>query len=280
MQNETFQEISANLILVECTFVSVVIAKGAKVAIIDTAISELMPKAIIPALDSLNIKIENIEYVINTHGHWDHVQGNLSIMDESMAEIWIPAAEMEKLSSPADRLLFDGDIIDLGNSMTFELITVPGHSLGISCLYNKDKKILIASDAAQGYGGGMPLIFHSPTQYRASIEKLLTLDIETLVLGHRFLWSGPAQFIHRGKDVVKSYLQECLEASRKVSDTIYEVVANGSNLTYEYVERNTIKLLQEDASYPFDPAASQWRHGTILSELRERGITLANSAHT
>ena len=273
MENVSFKEISANLILVKCSFVSIVIVKGTKLAVIDTGIAELMPTAIDPALKYLNASLEDVDYVINTHGHWDHIQGNLPIVEASRAEVWIPSTEMEKLSRPADRFLSDGEIIDLGDSMTFEVITVPGHSIGISCLYDRDRQLLIASDAAQGYGGtGIPLIFHSPKQYRASIEKLLTIDIETIILGHPFMWSGSSRFYHRGKDTVVAYLQECLEASKKVSNVIQEVVGDRSDHSYEYIYQTINKCLLEDMSYGFDPTGSVWGHGTIISELKELGL--------
>jgi hypothetical protein len=88
-------------------------------------------------------------------------------------------------------------------------------------------------------------------------------------LGHPFLWSGEPRYVHQGKDDIQQFLNDCLEASEKVSKTIRETVENDGNLTYAELEKATVDQLRSDASYGYDPAGSQWRHGTILSELRE-----------
>jgi hydroxyacylglutathione hydrolase len=74
----------------------------------------------------------HIKYIINTHGHPDHVSGNATIKEATGALILIHEAASEQVQ--ADRKLRDGDVIHVGN---FKLVVLhtPGHTPdGISLL--------------------------------------------------------------------------------------------------------------------------------------------------
>ena len=91
-----------------------------------------------------------LKFIINTHGHFDHVGANKALKEKTGAPILIHRAEaplLAQLSSsaavwgmqvddspPADRLLEDGDRISFGE-ITLEVIHTPGHSLGGISLY-------------------------------------------------------------------------------------------------------------------------------------------------
>lgn len=93
-----------------------------------------------------------VKYLINTHGHFDHVgankrmkeatQATLAIhpLDEPMLEELSRSASMFGLaaenSPPADLLLNHGDQVKFGD-ITLEIIHTPGHSKGGICLYTK-----------------------------------------------------------------------------------------------------------------------------------------------
>ncbi len=86
-----------------------------------------------------------VKYIINTHGHFDHVGANKKMKEATGAEILIHAADADMLeqisvasqafgmsvedSPPADRTIAEGDQITFGD-ITFNVIHTPGHSLG------------------------------------------------------------------------------------------------------------------------------------------------------
>ncbi|MDA3898103.1 MAG: MBL fold metallo-hydrolase [Desulfobacteraceae bacterium] len=86
-----------------------------------------------------------VKYIINTHGHFDHVGANKKMKEATGAEILIHTADAEMLeqisiasqafgmsvenSPPADRTIDEEDQITFGD-ITFNVIHTPGHSLG------------------------------------------------------------------------------------------------------------------------------------------------------
>lgn len=125
-----------------------------------------------------------------------------SIRTASGAPVCIPESDAAALAGGADRLLVDGEIPDLGGGLRFTVVATPGHSPGIACLYAPARRLPIVADAVQGYGppgAGLLLYFQSGCHYRASLERLAALDVDVLVLGRPFAWSGPAGLFPAGR---------------------------------------------------------------------------------
>ncbi len=86
-----------------------------------------------------------VKYIINTHGHFDHVGGNKRLKEATGADLMIHADDVPMLTgltemaaafgmsaenSPGpDKTLADGDRISFGK-IEFEVIHTPGHSPG------------------------------------------------------------------------------------------------------------------------------------------------------
>ena len=133
-------------------------------------------KAIVidPSADARDIvkflkeKSASLEYIVLTHGHFDHIMTLDSLRDITGVPAYIHKDDGEMLTDgeknaysfffgcdqkwrPAERLLEDGDELAVGNEK-LKVISTPGHSNGSICLLGKD--ILIPGDSlfANGYG--------------------------------------------------------------------------------------------------------------------------------
>lgn len=141
-----------------------------------------------------------VKYLINTHGHFDHVGANKRMKEATGAELAIHGDDepmLTQLSSnalmfglsaenspPADIILKDGDEISFGN-ITLKVIHTPGHSMGGICLYTPGH--LFAGDTLfAGSIGRTDLPGGDYDTLISSIkEKLLHLDEKTIVYtGH------------------------------------------------------------------------------------------------
>jgi hydroxyacylglutathione hydrolase len=138
--------------------------------------------------------------IINTHGHFDHVGANKPLKEATDAELMIHALDAPMLaylkrsaaswglpaedSPQPDRLLADGDSIDLG-ALNFKVLHTPGHTPGgISLVV--DKAVFVGDTLFEGsigrtdFPGG-----DYDTLIRSIQTKLFALPDDTIVYaGH------------------------------------------------------------------------------------------------
>lgn len=143
----------------------------------------------------------DIKYIVNTHGHVDHMTGNAEMKTKTGARIICHRDDAELLMfTPAplfkmhgaeksphpDIIVNEGDEIRVGN-ISLQVIHTPGHTLGGISLYTKgyvftgDTLFVEAVGRTDFPGGSWPMMRHS------IMERLFTLPDDTIVMpGHNY----------------------------------------------------------------------------------------------
>ncbi|MBA7471170.1 Hydroxyacylglutathione hydrolase GloC [subsurface metagenome] len=141
----------------------------------------------------------SINYIVNTHGHPDHIGANRKIKEHTNAPILIHQYDapmlaksgsvlsfifpLESSSPAADTFIKDGDLIECAG-MKLKVLHTPGHTPGgISLLI--DDSIFTGDTLFSGSIGRSDLPGGSPQVLLNSIKKILSLD-ENLIIypGH------------------------------------------------------------------------------------------------
>lgn len=145
------------------------------------------------------IKDTNLEYILLTHGHFDHIGGVKAVKAKTGAKVVIskedePMLNSSKLSlaafcggvqnkTKADITVKDGDTITLGES-EIKVMSTPGHTKGGLCYICDDKiftgdTMFFCSCGRTDFPGGSPL------EIVTSLKKIASLDgNKTVYPGH------------------------------------------------------------------------------------------------
>lgn len=182
-------------------------------ALIDTGIAASASEVIEPTLAEHGFKIEDISWILLTHGHVDHLGGAHAVWEKTgrQAEVVIPKKEAELLRNrwmhithyenlqgryldAATRekhkaiLMKDigpnleptyevvgGENLSLGGNVTITVLSTPGHSEGQVSYILDGLEWAFAADAVQMYGGaqGGFPTIEYPTLYRQSLDYFL-----------------------------------------------------------------------------------------------------------
>ena len=130
-----------------------------------------------------------VRFIVNTHGHDDHVKGNTLFQQKLNVPICIHSLDAhfiegaEKGMFPANFMLEDGDLVKFG-SETLKVMHTPGHTLGSICLVGE--KLVFTGDTLFAGGiGRTDFPGGSMSDMRVSLQKLVRLPDYLLVYpGH------------------------------------------------------------------------------------------------
>lgn len=104
-------------------------------------------------------------------------------------------------AAPATRLLWDGDVVDLGDRQ-FEVIHTPGHSPGGIALWEAATGVLFSGDIV--YDGELieGTTAQEQAQYIRSMERLLALPVRVVHGGHFPSYSG-----EKHRTIIREWLE-------------------------------------------------------------------------
>lgn len=167
------------------------------------------------SMEQLGFDLSSIKRVIMTHTHMDHI-GCLAEIKKRIpwAELWVHRLEGELLENGDDRAVYGmdmfksmcqmqyglkpdaftftverklegGEILEIGG-MVWEVVFIPGHSMGGIALYNPVEEILIPGDViyADHAIGRFDLFGADPHALKNSLNKLAEMKIDILLPGH------------------------------------------------------------------------------------------------
>lgn len=170
------------------------------VIIIDAA--EASP--VLSKLKELNL---TPNYILTTHHHFDHVEGNLALKQKYNLKIIAPEKEFSAVPG-ADIPALENQDINIGN-LTISVINAPGHTRGHVLYHIKEEKALFTGDVLFNLciGG---LFEGTPQQMFESLQKIKQLPDNTNIFpGHEYTRAClPAQ--HPSSEKFEQYIKKML----------------------------------------------------------------------
>lgn len=196
------------------TGVTLVLGDGGPLLVDSGGSAETVDSTVVPALAAMGLTLADVDSVLATHIHGDHVGGiarmrelapsiKVGVLRESdrrMREplaysIQIRAKFPEHSAAPPpvldgvapDLLLEDGDMVG-----PLRVLHTPGHDTDACCYLDERTGTLITGDSLQLNGTisqGCALLF-DPVRYLPSLQRLLSLPIQNIVCGHPYLPYG------------------------------------------------------------------------------------------
>lgn len=196
-----------------------------------------------------------LEFVLLTHAHFDHCGGLVQLRQrwpelevfaapltaqlledeevvrkileknkasvEATGQAWEYSDEEFREALRVDRIMGDGDVLDVGADVEVKMIACPGHSSDLVAYYIRPDCALYAGEAVGQYNG-RDQVYGSFTdnyqQYAESLDRLATLDIRILGFAHNGSLTG---------ELISKYFVSLREYAEKFKTTIRERVEQG-----------------------------------------------------
>lgn len=166
---------------------------GERVAMIDAGVSGVV-RLVDEWLASQGRHVEELDLVALTHAHPDHMGGLQGLRRASGCEVaahaeavaWIEDVDLQQRERPVpgfnglvegpitvDRVLADGDRLELPGLGTLTAVLTPGHEKGHLAYWLEEEGLLFSGDALPV--PGEPPVYSDVAVLRASVERLKAL---------------------------------------------------------------------------------------------------------
>lgn len=253
-------------------------------AIVDTGIASSPAEGMAPALAALGRRIEDVRWILLTHGHIDHVGGARALWELTgrRAQVVIHEADapmlrsrrahVEEYLAGRGRYLADpdgeskqvavteavisgemeptllvrgGETLDLGNA-SVSVHHLPGHTPGSVAYVVDAQRSVFVGDAVQVHGAanGFPG-YTDPVGYRASLEHLRdVVRPQHLYLGHPYRTTDGIPY---GVELDADQARAALEESLEIEGRVAEAARRHSG------EHPPFAGIAEELGYEGDP---------------------------
>ena len=263
-----FEEVLPDTYLLKVPFgpvwTGIILIKGEKNILIDS--SHLEPENyLIPALEKLDVKLSDIDWLLNTHVHGDHIGGHHSLVTKYGLKTATLNSSVDALRDPVkvairvrtrfpknspapqsylkgvepDKVLAERELLE----GRFYALATPGHD--DDCLTWVDTKTGTAFTGDSIQANGTPTqgvgFYRDKNAYLGSLQKLSEAELENIVCGHDYDGIG---VVVKGKEEVAAALRYCIDRVELYDSKIKEYVASGMSVEDEPVAM-ALKLIGE-----------------------------------
>ena len=252
--------------------------------IVDTGIVSSPADGMAPALAELGRRIEDVRWILLTHGHIDHIGGAHALWELTgrRAKVVIHQADAHLLRSrrahvdqylnvrqqylndpkgaaeqtkaadavisgelEPDLLLHGGESLDLGGGVTVSTHHLPGHTAGSVAYVVDGQNSVFVGDAVQIHGAANGFPgYEDPTRYRTSLKYL-----RDEIRPHRLYLGHP----YRGSDGVPYRVELTGEQARRALQASLDLEARIADSARRCLQAG---LRETDSVYsPFDQVA-------------------------
>lgn len=169
-------------------------------------------------MEADGIDIETISFVINTHSHPDHIEGNLNFTKydipagmhkDEIRFLHETGADFFKMlgmdfSEFRYEIELEEGFLKIGET-ELQVFKTPGHSPASVCIYWPEKKALVCGDLVFDKSfGRFDFQGGDAVQLKESIKRISQLDIEYLLPGHMEIISG-SENVRKNFEEVEKY---------------------------------------------------------------------------
>jgi len=239
---------------------------------------------IVDQVREIGIEPERLKYLALTHTHPDHIGAvphlkklwpHLKVIasgvavrmlqkeeviqeflkiDRTITEILLIKGDIDWWSAEPDNPAFEvdmvvkeGDRIDLGAGVVWNVYETPGHSPCHISFYSEEDGILVIGDATGIYEPGKevfwPNYFQSLEEYCNSIRKLAVLPAKIGARSHGGIVEGePRDYLRRVMKATASYHREMLERLAK-GESPEEITLDKAKWVYTFTNLQPFKLI-------------------------------------
>jgi glyoxylase-like metal-dependent hydrolase (beta-lactamase superfamily II) len=177
----------------------------------------------------LGLDLREVDLIVSTHSHCDHIGGNKRIQDLSECKIamhridkyfinvrddwatWWKYYDQEAEFFRVDLSFEEGDTISL-DELKLKVLHVPGHGSGMIALYSPEKRFLISSDALwEGDLGVLTVRVEgsiAPFLALDSLDRLSTLKMNRIYPGHGPPILEPKAAIQKCREKLEGFLRD------------------------------------------------------------------------